>query len=170
MQIDNLGLSLAYWLHMLATVAWIGGLVALSLYVIPAARRTLDGDAYVSFLGNVQGKLQRIGWLSLVILIGTGLFQLAAHPQYQGFLAIESPWAVAIFIKHLVIGLMILSSAYITWVVNPRLQRLALLQMTGKETDAGRMTELRRRETLALRVNLWLSVLVLLLTALARAA
>ncbi len=170
MQIDTLGLSLAYWLHMLATVAWIGGLVALALYVIPAARRTLEGDAYASFLGNVQGKLQRIGWLSLVILIGTGLFQLAAHPQYQGFLAIESPWAVAIFVKHLVIGLMILSSAYITWVVNPRLQRLALLQAAGKDADAGRLTELRRRETLALRVNLWLSVLVLLLTALARAA
>ncbi len=170
MQTENLGLSLAYWLHMLATVAWIGGLVALSLYVIPAARRTLDRDAYASFLGNVQGRLQRIGWLSLVILIGTGLFQMAAHPQYQGFLAIDSPWAVAIFVKHLVIGLMIISSVYITWVVAPRLQRLALLLAAGKEADAAQMTGLRRRETLALRINLWLSVLVLLLTALARAA
>ncbi len=31
-------LSLAYWLHMLATVAWIGGLVTLCMLVLPAAR------------------------------------------------------------------------------------------------------------------------------------
>lgn len=170
MPIENLGLSLAYWLHMLATVAWIGGLVAMSLYVIPAARRSLDQDAYIRFLGNVQGKLQRIGWLSLAILIATGLFQLSAHPSYEGFLAINNPWAMAIFAKHMVIGGMVLSSAYITWVLNPRLQRLALMQAAGKVNDANQATDLRRKEAAALRVNLWLSVVVLLLTALARAA
>lgn len=170
MVIENLGLSLAYWLHMLATVAWIGGLVALSLFVIPAARRTLKGEAYARFLGDVQGKLQRIGWFSLAVLVGTGLFQLSAHPSYEGFLAINSPWAMAIFTKHMVIGGMVISSAYITWVLNPRLQRLALVQAAGKDIDANQMDDLRRREALALRINLWLSVVVLLLTALARAA
>lgn len=170
MPIDNLGLSLAYWLHMIATVAWIGGLVALSLYVIPAARRTLDQETYIHFLGNVQGKLQRIGWFSLAVLVGTGLFQLSAHPSYEGFLAINTPWAVAIFAKHMVIGGMVLTSAYITWVVNPRLQRLALMQAAGKAISVDQTAELRRREAAALRVNLWLSVVVLLLTALARAA
>ncbi len=170
MVIENLGLSLAYWLHMLATVAWIGGLAAMSLFVIPAARRTLDGETYARFLGTVQGTLQRIGWFSLAILIGTGLFQLSANPSYEGFLAINTPWAMAIFTKHMVIGGMVLSSAYITWVINPRLQRLALLRAAGKEIDAGQMADLRRREAVALRINLWLSVLILLLTALARAA
>ncbi len=170
MTIDNPGLSLAYWLHMLATVAWIGGLVALNLFVIPAARRTLDPEVYIRFLANVQGKIQRIGWLSLAVLIGTGLFQLSAHPSYQGFLAIQNPWAIAIFAKHMVIGGMVLSSAYITWVLNPRLQRLALMKAAGKEIDASQASDLRRREAAALRINLWLSVVVLLLTALARAA
>ncbi len=154
MRFENLGLSLAYWLHMLATVAWIGGLVALSLFVIPAARRTLEGEAYARFLGNVLGKLQRIGWLSLTVLVGTGLFQLAAHPSYEGFLAVTSPWAMAIFAKHMVIGGMVISSAYITWVLNPRLQRLALLQTAGKEIDRSQMDDLRRREALALRINI----------------
>jgi uncharacterized membrane protein len=35
-------LSLAYWLHMVATVAWIGGLVALVILVLPVARRIMD--------------------------------------------------------------------------------------------------------------------------------
>lgn len=170
MAIENLGLSLAYWLHMLATVAWIGGLVAVSLYVIPAARRTIEGETYARFLGSVYGKLQRIGWLSLAVLIGTGLFQLASHPSYEGFLAIHTPWAAAIFTKHMVIGGMVAASAYITWVLNPRLSRLALIQAAGKPIDAQQLADLRRREALAMRANLWLSVVVLLLTALARAA
>ncbi len=45
-------LSLAYWLHMLATVAWIGGLVTLSLLVLPAARQSLDDQAYAGLIGT----------------------------------------------------------------------------------------------------------------------
>lgn len=170
MQIENLGLTVMYWLHMLATVAWIGGLVALSLFVIPSARQSLDADAYARFLGGVQTRLQRIGWFSLAILIGTGLFQLSAHPSYQGFLVVDSPWAAAIFVKHLVIGGMVLSSAYITWGLTPKLQRLALLQAAGRQSDPANAGRLRRQETLFFRLNLGLSVLVLLLTAFARAA
>jgi len=43
-------LSLTYWLHMLATVAWIGGLASISIVVIPAARQALDLQTYASFL------------------------------------------------------------------------------------------------------------------------
>ena len=32
-------LSLAFWLHMLATVAWIGGLVAVAILVLPGAKK-----------------------------------------------------------------------------------------------------------------------------------
>lgn len=170
MQIENLGLTVAYWLHMLATVAWIGGLVGLSLFVIPAARQSLEADAYARFLGGVQMRLQRMGWFSLAVLAGTGLFQLSSHPSYQGLLVVESPWAVAILIKHLVIGGMVLSSAYITWGLTPKLQRLALLQAAGRQSDPANADRLRRQETLFFRLNLGLSIVVLLLTAIARAA
>jgi uncharacterized membrane protein len=170
MQTENIGLVLAYWLHMLATIAWIGGLAALSLFVIPAARRTLEPETYARFLGRLQIQLQRIGWFSLAILIGTGLFEMAGHPAYQGFLKIDSSWAVAIFIKHIVIGGMVAASAYITWGLTPGLQRLAMLQAAGAETDQARLQSLRRKEIMLFRINLGLSALVLLLTAFARAA
>ena len=35
-------LSIAYWLHMLATILWIGGLTALSIIVLPAAKKVLN--------------------------------------------------------------------------------------------------------------------------------
>ena len=112
---------------MLATVVWIGGLAALTLLVLPAARKTLDAGAYANLLKAIQRRLDPLGWICLLILAVTGMFQMSASPNYQGFLEIGSRWAAAILIKHLVFFAMILVSGYLTWGLLPRLQRLALL-------------------------------------------
>jgi len=168
--LPDFALALAYWLHILATVTWIGGLMALAVLVIPAARRTLQPVDYAAFLGRLQGNLQRVGWLSLAVLAGTGLFQMSAHPSYDGFLAISNAWAVAILLKHLVIGLMVLAGGYLTWGLMPALQRIALQRAAGATVDAAKDAGLRKRESQILTINLVLSIVVLLLTAIARAA
>lgn len=163
-------LTIAYWLHMLATVVWVGGLAALSLIVLPAARRTVTGPAYSAFLTQVQQRLQQVGWFCLLLLAVTGMFQMSSSPFYKGFLAITNTWAIAILTKHLAIGLMVLASAYVTWGLMPSIQRMALLQSKGKQVDANLQARLRKREDLLLRLNLLLSVVVLALTAIARSA
>lgn len=161
-------LSLAYWLHMLATVVWIGGLTTLVLFVLPVAQGSLGAQDYADFLNRVTRKLDPLGWLSLVVLVGTGLFQMSASPNYAGFLVIDNRWSVAIFVKHLVFGVMIAVSAYLTWGILPALRRLALRRAAGQDTPEA--ASLSKRETQLLRLNLILGVLVLGLTALARAS
>src|SRR5512146_1974671 len=100
----TLGITIAYWLHMLATVIWVGGLAALSLFVLPSARKVLDPSAYGALLTQLQSRLQPVGWFSLAVLTVTGLFQMSDNPFYKGFLAISNSWAMAILIKHLVVG------------------------------------------------------------------
>jgi len=169
-------LTLAYWLHMLATVVWIGGLAALALMVLPAARRALDGQAYAALLNLVQHRLERLGWFCLILLAGTGLLQLSANPHYQGFLAVQNLWAAAILVKHLLFLAMIALSAYYTWGLLPHMRRLALRKAQADKTgvDAGHLiqtaADLQRQETWLLRLNLLLAVLILALTAVARAA
>lgn len=170
MDLPDFGLALAYWLHIVATVTWIGGLIALSVLVIPAARRTLQPGDYAALLDRLQAGLQRIGWLSLAVLIATGMFQMSAHPAYEGFLALSNVWSVAILIKHILIGLMVLTGAYLTWGIMPSLQRMALLRAAGQNLDAAKDLALHKRESRVLTINLVLSVVVLLLTAIARAA
>jgi uncharacterized membrane protein len=160
----------AYWLHMLATVGWIGSLAGMSLVVLPAARRALEPAAFSALLASAQARLQPVAWFSLLVLGGTGLFQMSAHPSYTGFLAISNSWAAAILAKHLVIGLMVLTSAYLTWWLLPALQRAALLRAAGGQADPAQAARLERQETLLLQVNLFLSVAVLALTAWARTA
>ncbi len=163
-------LAIAYWLHMLATVVWIGGLAAVSILVLPAAQRALDQAAFGALLARLQFRLQQVGWFSLAVLIVTGLFQMSSNPFYQGFLAIRNAWAVDILAKHLVVGLMILTSVYATWGLLPALQRTVLLRAAGRTVDEVKAAGLQRRETWLLRINLGLAVIVLLLTALARTA
>lgn len=161
-------LSFAFWLHMLATVIWIGGLVSLVIIVLPAAYRTLDPTSYAQLLGQIQRRLDPMAWLSLVILLATGLFQLSASPNYEGFLNFSNRWAISILIKHILFLGMISISAYLTWGVLPSLRRMALLRAKGIEPEEA--DKLRQREVLLLRINLILGVLILGFTALARAA
>jgi uncharacterized membrane protein len=163
-------LAAAYWLHMLATVAWLGGLSALALIVLPSAQKSLDAAAYSKLLGRIQERLQLVGWLSLSILGATGMFQMSANPHYNGFLAIDNPWAVAMFAKHMAVLVMVVASAYGTWGLLPALRRLALLRAAGKPAGETEVARLARREKLLLSVNLVLSILVLALTAWARSA
>jgi uncharacterized membrane protein len=159
-------LSLIYWLHMLATVIWIGGLAAVGLLVIPAARRTLDDGAYSGFLLALQKRLDPLAWLSLAVLTVTGLFQMSASPSYQGFLKFDNRWAIAILIKHLLFLVMIVVSAYITWGVLPGMRRAAILRSQGH--PAGQSIKIEREEVRLQRLNLILGVLILALTAIAR--
>lgn len=162
-------ISIAYWLHMLATVIWIGGMATLTIVILPAARAAIPDEAYPAFLGRLRRRLDPLSWISLIVLLATGMFQMSANPNYVGFLAVENRWAAAILIKHLVFGGMIAVSAYQTWGLLPALNR-ALLRLSSGKGKPGERARLEQRETLLLRVNFALSVLVLALTALARAA
>jgi uncharacterized membrane protein len=161
-----LAISIAYWLHMLATVAWIGGLVSLILIVLPAAKRVLEANSYTLFLAQIQRRLDPLGWLSLAMLLGTGLFQMSSNPNYQGVLNISSRWASAIFIKHIIFIGMVGVSAYLTWGLLPALRRISLLRAKGQDPEE--LNNLERRESLLLRLNLVLGIAILGLTALAR--
>lgn len=164
-------LTLVYWLHMLATVIWIGGLTALSLLVYPAAHQSLDTKAYAGLLERLQRRLDPIGWACLATLIATGMFQMSANPNYEGLLAIDNRWAAAILVKHLVFLVMIGLSAYSTWVLLPGLRREALRAAnTLSETPADTAIRLQNREANLMKLNLVLGVIVLALTAVARAA
>lgn len=161
-------LSIAYWLHMLATVTWIGGLVVLSLLVLPGARKTLDARAYANLLDEVSHRLDPLGWFCILILLASGMIQMSANPNYQGFLSIQGLWAGAILVKHILFGMMVMISGYATWGLMPALRRAALLHVRGKESV--NLVSLQQSSIRLMRLNLVLGVLVLLLTAVARSA
>mgnify|MGYP005869463017 CR=1 FL=1 len=161
-------LALTYWLHMLATVLWLGSLALLSLIVIPAMRRSLDAPVQLKLMAALQKKLDPLGWFSAALLLATGMFQMSANPNYEGFLAIRGQWASSILIKHIFFLGMIAVSAAQTWWLLPSIQRAMLRQQ--KSGDMTEVEALQKREALLLKLNLILAILILGLTALARTA
>jgi uncharacterized membrane protein len=160
-------LTLVYFLHLCATVVWLGSLVGLSLLVIPAASRTLEVKDQVSLLDNIQSRLDSLSWFCLFLLIATGMFQLSASPNYHGLLGVENNWEKAILIKHGLVITLAVASAIMSWGVMPAIRRAKIkYQRTGDEQE---LAPLRKKEKFLLRLNLVLAALVLLATAAARA-
>ena len=160
--LEQIGLTIAFWLHMAATIVWIGGLFYQAVVVNPALERFPDQRGRLAT--DLRRRFQPLAWLSLFVLIGTGLLQMSGNPNYEGLFAISNPWSRSILAKHVAIGLMVLVAAYQTWVLNPRLSLLALKQeAAASNTVAGEISRLNR-------VSLALGLLVLGLTALARTA
>ena len=153
---------------MLATVLWLGSLAVLSLVVIPAMRKSLDVKDQAKLMTAIQKKLDPLGWFSVALLLVTGMFQMSASPNYEGFLAIRGQWASSILIKHIFFLGMIAVSAAQTWWLLPSMQRAMLRQQ--KNGDMTEVARLQKRETLLLKLNLILAILILGMTALARAA
>lgn len=160
--LDQAALTIAFWLHMAATIVWIGGLFYQAVVVNPALERLPAERGRLA--EDMRRRFQPLAWLSLLVLFGTGLLQMSGNPNYVSLFAVTNPWSRAILTKHITVGLMMLVAAYQTWVLNPRLSRLALKrEAAASDQVAGEISRLNR-------VSLAFGILVLGLTALARTA
>ena len=160
--------ALVYWLHMLATVAWIGGIVSISILVLPAARKALKPADLLAFIEAMQKRLEPLAWFSLVLLIATGMFQLIVNTHYNGFFDTSTQWSLAILVKHGLVAVMVVVSAVQTWEVLPSIRRVLMRREKG--ASEAEIVQLQKREERLLRMNFILSLLILGATALARSA
>jgi uncharacterized membrane protein len=159
-------LVFSYWIHLLATVIWLGGLAIMALVAWPAwQRQTLAANQWAElqqrFLPWVNG--------SLVILLLTGFLQMTADPNYDGFLAVQSLWAQAMLLKHIAFLGMVVITGYLQMSLYPAMKRQALLAVKRPELAAAEQKQLDQQEVRLLRVNVVCALVVLFFTALATA-
>ncbi len=160
-------LAAIFWLHMLATVTWIGSLVSIYVLVLPISRRTLQAVDELALLDGIQKRLEPIAWFSVSLLVVTGLFQMSVNPHYNGFLSTSGHWALAILGKHILVATLVAVSAVHTWDVLPSMRRAL---MRREKADPQEIVALQRRERALLRTSLILAALILLATAIMRAS
>lgn len=160
-------LAITYWLHLLATVAWIGAIVATSILFLPAASKALKPLDHLALIEAMQKRLEPIAWFCMSLLLLTGMFQMSVNPHYDGFVSVSTQWSVAILVKHVLGIFMVVASAIQTWEVIPSIRR-TLMKKDGANQE--QVIQLQKRETRLLRINFGLSILILLATAFARAS
>ncbi|MCS6872746.1 MAG: CopD family protein [Anaerolineae bacterium] len=164
-------LTVSLFFHLVATVAWLGGLTLLSLIIMPNARALLarrEGtSALLSLLDKLRKRFQVVANVSLLVLLVTGLYQMSASPFYTGFLQFDNDWSRAMLVKHIAVIGMIGVGAVMQFGVLPALERASLLAARGKES--GEVERLRLREQRLTTINLILGAITLACTAIATA-
>jgi len=164
--IPDWALALTFWIHFLAAVTLVGSLVASSVIVLPAAQ-TLDPPNQLNLIATIQKRMEPALWLSLSLLIVTGLFQMSLNIHYNGFLSVSNQWTIAVLVKHILVVALIVVSAVQTWDVFPTIRRLLLRKDKASQEET---LKLQGRAVWLLRANLILAILILGATAFMRAA
>jgi uncharacterized membrane protein len=152
-------LALNYWLHLLATVVWLGGLAMLVAVAWPGARRA--GDA----LDDMERRFRPLANVSLLVLLVTGMIQMGGDPHYEGWFAVRNAWSATLLAKHLIVLVMIGLSLLLQFGAAPALARAHLLAERGVSGGESERAAARRRLRRLTAANLALGVLVLMLTA-----
>ncbi len=153
----NILVALSTWLHILATIVFIGYFLFTSLIYLPVLERCLKAEALRDLLEQISARLRPFFGGSLLIFLVTGTHLMLINPGYLGlgnFFA--NPWSILIVIKHvLVLGFLALA-------VIP--ERAFLGKISDQKPEA--LKKLR----MAFQINTALGVIILLLTSIAQAA
>lgn len=147
------------YLHLLAALLWLGGMLFLSLVLVPALRGTQD-QALMSRLMSIVGqRYRRLGWWAMGLLVLTGLVNALGRWGLQPLLT-TAFWGSAsgrlLALKLLLVALMFSLSALHDFVLGPRASARRLAGAPAEE-----LARLRRQASWLGRVNLGFGLLVL---------
>lgn len=153
---------LSVWLHILAAVTWLGGMIFLVLVVAPVLRQAEYRHVAGKMLHQAGVRFRWVGWICFGILILTGTFNLV----YRGFTWEDfwnwrlwvGPWRHTLATKLLLVAFILLLSALHDFLIGPRATRL-----WQQHPDAPEVKRLRRHAAWIGRVNLLLALAVVAL-------
>jgi copper resistance protein D len=74
--VPRLAYLLSVWTHVVAMAAWLGGMLFLSLVIVPALRRLKDPALAVELVGATGRRFRTLGWICLATLVVTGVGNL----------------------------------------------------------------------------------------------
>lgn len=134
---------LVRWIHLLAAMLWVGGMLFVALVLVPATRRLEDPALRTRLIRDTGVRFRTVGWIALAAMIATGLLSLWLRPYLL---------ATARF--HVKVGLVVLAlslAALHDFVLGPRAGR------PGADPRA------RTRASWLARVNVLVALAIVLL-------
>ena len=155
-------LTLSLFLHIGATVIWIGGILLITFLVVPELNRALeDQPTLYRLLRRLRRRFTLLGNLALAMLIVTGLLQMSTDPNYDGLLRFENRWSQVLLLKHALLIVMALCGLILQFGLAPSLERTSLL-LERDRGDLAAWRRLRRREQ---RLTIMIALLALSILA-----
>ncbi len=149
------------FVHILAAMIWVGGMLFLALVLVPVLRRE-TAQARAAMMTVVGERFRTVGWVMIATLLITGVWNLKNRGfSWEAILmgdVLHGRWGQVLLIKLLLVTVLITSSAVHDFIVGPRSTRAALPPPAG---DPVRAASLRRAASLIGRVNGLLALAVI---------
>lgn len=144
------------WIHLLSAVTWIGGMVFLSVVLVPLLRRDGRFAQHAALFREVAYRFRSVVWGAMGMLVGTGVVLAAGRAIPLG-----EPWRwPTIFVVKMGLAVFLFSLTLLhDLVVGPRVRRI--MGAAEKERTAGELILLRYSALLP-RLSLLLALFVLL--------
>lgn len=155
-------ISLSHFLHLLATIVWIGGIVMILSVILPGAKSSLVSAMASRLMNEVTKRFTPMANISILILIVTGVIIAIYDKNYTGFSDFSNNWIVVLLIKHFIVALMIAIHFYRGLILNPMIARLS----TQTSEPSSKIPSLQKFSLNLVKANLFLGLVVLLLTGL----
>jgi len=105
---------LVMWLHLMAAIFWIGGMLFFSLVLMPSLKGDLNLSDKTALVSRVGKRFRKCGWISLGLLLLTGPMRLA-----QRGLPFEA-YGNALRIKMVLVLLLVLMTLLHDFVLGPK--------------------------------------------------
>ncbi len=71
--------TLSVFVHVLAACAWIGAMIFFAAVVVPVVRRPEFAGVFASLIRLVGARYRVLGWVSVIVLVATGITNLAVR-------------------------------------------------------------------------------------------
>lgn len=153
-------LSLSHFLHISATVVWIGGIFMTLLVILPGSKTALESAPLVGKLMKEVGqRFTPLANISILILIVSGLLLLYGNRNFIAFGDLSTSWNSMIFCKLAVVAVMVCIHFYRGLILNQKIIESAA--QANEATTAG----LRKLSLDLVKTNLMLGIAVLAFTA-----
>jgi uncharacterized membrane protein len=147
-------LGIFYWLHLFATVTWIGGITFILFVAIPSSRQVLGAEAS-KLMGEISKRFTPLANYSIILLVATGIALTVLNEQFSGIRIFRNNWSLVLSLKHILVLGMVVVHFYRGLVLTPKI---------GKTESVTKKTSLQKLSLNLVKVNFVLGVIVLLLS------
>jgi len=145
--------------HVMATIAWIGGMFFNFLVVIPTVQKVLDPVNAGKFMGTMLKRVRVVVYSSLLILFVTGIPMKIASEYYVSIINFDNTWETVGFIKHVFVGLLALLAIYNFEILSPKVGKLA---MSG---PSPKLPGLRKQQMMLGALSFLLGIIIIFLSS-----
>lgn len=147
------------WLHILAAMMWIGGMLFLVIVIVPLLRKPSMRSQAMELFHVLGVRFRLVGWVALTTLVVTGIVNILQRGFTLGQLftgrAFAGSWGHALALKLTFVLLIVLSSIIHDFYVGPKATRLA-----REGAPADQRERLRRTASWMGRMTLLLALTV----------